>query len=200
MITIGLTGGMAAGKSSVVEYLAGNNYKVFDSDLCVRKLLKDDVDIINKIKSAFGEDVVKTKDGRLVVSRKKLANIVFSDKEKINKLESIVHPTVKLEMEKFLEIEKMSNDNQAVFLDVPLLFEKGFDKICDVTINISTPYALKKERFIARGGTEKDFERRTEYQMDDEEKCKKADYIINNSGKLEETYGQIDKVLGQLGV
>lgn len=197
MITVGITGGIASGKSSVIDYLKKQKYPIFDSDACVHKILEEDIDIINQVSSAFDHNIVDTKKGTLSINRKKLSKVVFNDKEKLKRLEDIIHPAVKLEIQKFKkEFESdLYEDNQLIFLDVPLLFETGFDKECDITINISLPQKIQKQRFIERGGKEEKFQKIIENQMDNDEKSKKADYIIDNSKELDYTYSQLDGIL-----
>lgn len=200
MITIGITGGIASGKSSIVDYLEKKNYPIFDSDACVHKILEEDMDIINQVNSAFDNKIVDTKKGKLSVNRKKLGKIVFDDKEKLKRLEDIIHPAVKIEIQKFKkEFESdIYEDNQPIFLDVPLLFETGFDEECDITINISLPQQIQKQRFIERGGKEENFYKIIENQMDNEERDTRADYVIDNSKELDYTYSQLDEILEKI--
>lgn len=188
---IGLTGSIATGKSQVSNYLKNKDIKVIDADLIARDVANYKT-VKNKIKREFGEDLYKNDK----LDRKKLAEIIFSRKIHRQKLNSIMHP----EIYKKIKKESESADG-LVFIDIPLLFENedlnkkyglDFDEIWLVYVDRETQI----KRLMNRDGISREYaEEKINSQISVEEKRKKSDVIIDNSGTLEETFKQVEKKL-----
>lgn len=191
---IGLTGSIATGKSQVSNYLKNNGIKVIDADLIARDVANYKI-VKNKIKREFGDDLYINDQ----LDRKKLAEIIFSRKIHRQKLNSIMHP----EIYKKIKKESESADG-LVFIDIPLLFENedlnkkyglDFDEIWLVYVDRETQI----KRLMNRDGISREYaEEKINSQISVEEKRKKADVIIDNSGTLEETFKQVEKNLKKL--
>lgn len=191
---IGLTGSIATGKSQVSNYLKNKDIKVIDADLIARDVANYKI-VKNKIKREFGEDLYKNDK----LDRKKLAEIIFSRKIHRQKLNSIMHPEI------YKKIKKESDSSDGlVFIDIPLLFENedlnkkyglDFDEIWLVYVDRETQI----KRLMNRDEISREYaEEKINSQISVEEKRKKADVIIDNSGTLEETFKQVEKYLKKL--
>jgi len=186
----GLTGGIATGKTTVANFFREKGVYVIDADLIAREVVKKGMPAWKMIKDEFGSEILK-EDGEL--DRKKLGSIVFSSNEKIQKLNSIVHPFVRERMME--EIEKAISMERDVLLDIPLLFENGVHQWLRPVILVYAPVEVQIERLMKRDGlTRKECEERIRAQMSIEEKKKLADYIIDNSGEISKTKKQVEEV------
>ena len=185
---IGLTGGVACGKSSAVAYVIKYGATVIDADK-ISKEVSESKQIIDEICRQFGKDVASA--GKL--ERKKLAKIVFGDKEKLEKLNSIMHPPI---IEKIkAEIEK-NREKKLVIVDIPLLYEVGFEKYMDKVIVVSAPFEIQLSRLLARDN--RDYETAVAMinsQLPLSEKRKKADIVIENGGTKEELGDKVYETL-----
>lgn len=191
---IGLTGSIATGKSQVSRFLKDKGIKVVDADLIARDVANFE-SVKNKIKKVFGDDLYI--NGEL--DRKKLAEIIFANKIHRQKLNGIMH----LEIYKKINKETEGKE-ELVFVDIPLLFENedinkkyglDFDEIWLVYVDRQTQI----RRLMDRDGISRDYaEKKINSQISVEEKRKKADVIIDNSGTLEETFAQVEKNLKKL--
>ena len=173
MIVIGLTGSIGMGKSTVSKQFALLGAKVASADDFVHYLLKNDLKIIAEIAKEFPNAII---DG--VIERKILGKIVFADAEKRKILEQILHPKVVALEEKF--VKKQRNlGAKLVVLDIPLLFETGAENRVDYTVVVTAPKFIQRRRVLARiGVTPEKFEQILKTQMPDNEKRKRADFII----------------------
>lgn len=187
---VAITGSIACGKSTVTSYLTKKNYRILDADKIGHELLENEK-VIEKLKEEFSEEILQ--EGK--VDRKKLGSIVFADKEKLKILNSIMHPQIRKEITK----QVASNKDKIIFIDMALLFEAKFDDIVDKIIVVHLDTETQLTRLINRNGFSKEeAQLRISSQMSSEEKKKLANYVIDNSGTLEETYKQIDKILERL--
>lgn len=188
---IGLTGSIATGKSQVSKYLKDKGIKVVDADLIARDLV--DIPIVkDEIKKAFGENIYVNEN----LDRKKLAEIVFNNDKKRNILNDIMHPHIYK-----IILDEIKNSNEIVFVDIPLLFENEkvnekfglkFDEIWLVYVDRE----IQIERLMKRDGISREYaEKKINSQIPVEEKRKKSDVIIDNSGTLEETFAQVEENL-----
>ncbi len=176
-VVIGLTGGIATGKSTITKLFVGEKIPVIDTDVISRDLLNKDGECFNAVVEAFGEEIVSLTGE---INRKQLGRIIFDDSEKREKLNSIVHPIVRKITESMLEIEKRVSN--VVLLVVPLMFEVGFDNLCDKVIVIDVSKTNQVERMMIRDNiSREDCIKRISAQMTTAEKIKKADYVINNN-------------------
>ena len=192
MKIIGLTGGFKAGKSTVAKMLLELGAEVIDADKLARKALKPDSSTYKKIIKEFGEKFLDD-EGR--INRRKLAKLVFSNKEKLNLLNSIVHPYVIDKVKEKIYRTKQSNPDAIVIVDAPLLYEAGMQNMMDKIIVVSATKNKQIQR--ARETTslsEYEVKRRIENQLPLSKKEKLADIVIENNGTLEDTRSQVKKM------
>ena len=169
---IAVTGGIATGKTAFCAVLKKRGFPVINLDDINRNLLKKPA-IISVLAKTFGK---KIKKGR-GINRKMLADIVFSDTAKRKKLESILHPLILEEMNKSIAAEKQS----IIFVEVPLLFETGWNKQFDVIVTVYAPQKTQFSRLLKAGFSRKDAEGRIASQMDIEKKKKLSDFVVSNT-------------------
>jgi len=172
---IALTGSIATGKSTVVGYLSELGFDIIDADHIAHRILNEEHEAISRL---FGAQLVK--EG--MVDRKALGNIVFSDEHKRKQLEDLLHPLI------YLHIEALSNDldklKKPYFVDIPLFFEGSRYPIEKILV-VYTPANVQLQRLMHRDGADLDeAQKRIDIQISIEEKRKKADYVIDNSGTL----------------
>lgn len=190
-IVIGLTGGIASGKSTVSNMIRKQGLRVVDADIIAREVVEIGQPAYKKIIETFDGILDEDKS----INRQKLGSIIFVDEKKRQQLNSIVHPAVREEMLKQVESEKQKNA-LAVVLDIPLLFESKLTHIVDKTILVYVDEHIQLERLMERNDyTEHEARMRIESQMPLKEKLKLADYVINNNGSLEETERQLRNIL-----
>ena len=187
MLVIGLTGGIASGKSFVAECFAELGCEIIDADLLGHKVLKLP-EMIERIRKAFGDQTVV--DGE--VDRRSLATIVFpkdseAPSEELKLLESITHPEIgKWMKRRLLEIEQ-SNSAQAVILDAPVMFKAQWDRFCDHIVFVHADLKIRQQRANLRGWPEGELRRRERQQLPLEQKRRLATDEIDNSGSAEQT-------------
>jgi len=190
-IVIGLTGGIASGKSTVSNMIRKQGLRVVDADIIAREVVEIGQPAYKKIIETFDGILDEDKS----INRQKLGSIIFADEKKRQQLNSIVHPAVREEMLKQVESEKQKNA-LAVVLDIPLLFESKLTHIVDKTILVYVDEHIQLERLMERNSyTEHEAKMRIESQMPLKEKLKLADYVIYNNGSLEETERQLRNIL-----
>lgn len=192
MIIVGLTGGIASGKSTVAEMFKNKGAVVLDADSAAKEVVSVEEPAWKEIVDYFGGDIL-LRDRN--IDRKKLGDIVFNNPEARDKLNSIVHPRV---IEKFVkETEELKNKNkppEALIYDVPLLVEAGMHQAADVVVLVYTSPEVQKQRLAERDGfSGEEIDARLSSQMPLEEKKKYADYTINNDGSIKETLRQVDE-------
>lgn len=190
---IGITGSIATGKSTISKYLISKGYTVIDSDKIVHDLLTKEK-VLSEISAAFGRDLIV--DGVLV--RKLLGKIIFNNEEKRKLLNSIIHPLV---IEKIISKTKeyKNNPNNLIFVDIPLLYEEGLEYLVEKVIVVYIPQDLQIKRLMARDNIDKEYSlKKINVSMDIETKKQKADYVIDNSLDLTETYKNVDEVLRRI--
>jgi dephospho-CoA kinase len=174
MKKIGLTGGIGSGKSTVAEIFSRLGVPVFISDKVARELQENDAGLIAATQKIFGEEIYK--DHKL--DRAKLAEIVFSDKEKLEQLNAIVHPAVGKAFEKFC---RENSGSAYVLKESAILYEIGDEKNLDGMIVVTAPDDLRKERVSERDGiTAEEVEQRIKNQMSQEKKAERAGFVLEN--------------------
>lgn len=197
MITIGLTGCIGSGKSTVTEFLESKNYKIIDADRISHEVTEKGSVTLKKLALAFGDDII-TADGSL--DRKKLAGIVFSDAEKKEILESIVTAEVINVCNRKCEEYKNAGTEKIIFVDAPLLFECGMNKDMDYVWVVTADMDVRVERVMKRDCADReDVIARIRNQMSDEEKIAGADDVIDNSKDLEALYSQVEELIIKYG-
>ena len=191
MLILGLTGSLGMGKSTTARFFAEAGVPVHDADSIVHRLY--DGDAAPLIEAAFPGTTV---DGK--VSRERLAKRVLGDESALKRLEAIVHPLVRREEERFLAAAAASGAKVAV-LEIPLLFETGGDQRCDAVVVVSAPARLQRMRAFGREGmNEEKFAALLAKQMPDEEKCRRADFIVDSSKGLDSARAQVLEILNNL--
>ncbi len=189
MIRIGLTGSIGMGKSTVLAMFADLDAAVWDADAAVHRLYAKDGAAVEPVGAVFPETIV---DG--AVDRARLAREVLGDHEKLKALEAIVHPLVGADREVFM-LAAEHDQAPAVVLDIPLLFENGFEALFDAVVVVSAPAAVQRERVLARPGmTKEKLAAILAEQTPDEEKRARADYVISTDKPLEETFDDVRAV------
>ncbi|NOY53980.1 MAG: dephospho-CoA kinase [Deltaproteobacteria bacterium] len=190
MPLIGLTGGIATGKSLVTDYLRDKGILVVDADQLARKMVEPGRPAWEKIRREFGREYLR-KDQTL--DRRKLGDLVFATPEKRRALERIIHPEVLNAARKIIHPLLDADPDRWIIFSVPLLFESGFDKITDRVAVVYVDEATQLQRLIMRDGlTKADALKRIRAQMPIEEKKNLADDLIDNSGAPDETRRQVD--------
>ena len=195
MITIGLTGGIASGKSTVSGELSRQGVPIFDADQNARDAVAKGSKGLAMVVEAFGNEYL-TVEGEL--NRPKVSELVFRDKQALKTLEGILHKIVWENAEGFLKEQQEQGAKLAV-LDVPLLIETGWHKQVDKVWLVAVSRQQQIERAMLRSGmTEAEVVARINSQMSLEEKRKYADVVLDNSGSLEQTLAQVQGELKKL--
>jgi dephospho-CoA kinase len=194
MLRIALTGGIATGKSYVLEQLGKRGIPCLDADELAHGVEAAGTEATQAIAARFG-DVLKS-DGS--VDRAKLAPIVFADAAARRELEAIVHPAVYRAIAAGLRAFEMIGDFTLAVVDIPLLYESGHAADFDRVVATTCPQAVQIARLVGRGMSETDARRRLAAQLPPEEKAARADFVIQTGGTFEETNAQIVRVLAQL--
>lgn len=192
---IGLTGGIAAGKSMVSGLLAELGAWILDADAISREVVEPGTEGLKAIAAEFGEKVIMP-DGTL--DRKALGAEVFGDPQKLERLNGILHPIIKAEMlKRAAEIEEQHPKDIVIF-DVPLLIESGWQDVADEVWLVSAPVEQRIRRIAMRDGLdEKQAMERISAQMTDEQKAKYADVIINNGGSIQGLKERVTKLYAE---
>jgi dephospho-CoA kinase len=184
MLTLGLVGGIASGKSQVAEYLRDLGAVVLDADRAGHEVLREP-DVIAALKSRWGEGIL---DAAGQVSRRAVAKIVFAAGNEAEKrfLEQLTHPRIQMRMQQeILRAQALSPPPPALVLDAALLFEAGWERLCDKILYVDTPRDLRLERAVARGWSAEQFAAREAAQLPPEDKRSRADIVIRNVRTLE---------------
>lgn len=190
MKIIGLTGGIATGKSTVTAMFRDAGIAVFDADACVHALMAPDGKGFQPIADAFPQAIM---DGK--IDRKTLGRIVYADDAKLKQLEAILHPLVREEELAFIRDARIRGDAM-VLLDIPLLFESDAHLMCDMTIVTDCSPETQKQRAMARPTmTEDTYQRIIAKQMSRADRLARADKVINTEGSLEITQAAIHELI-----
>jgi dephospho-CoA kinase len=195
MIIVGLTGGVGTGKSTVTNFLKELGAYVIDWDELARKVTRPHSQAWREIVEHFGKSVLNED---LTVDRQKLADIVFSDKRKLAKLNRIVHPWV-FEEDERITGEIRSHDPDALIVkDIPLLFEVARHISVDKIVVVSASEQTQLRRLEEKGISREDARNRIRSQLPLDKKIKSADFVINNDGGPEETRRQVENIYSLL--
>jgi dephospho-CoA kinase len=195
-LLVGLTGGIATGKSTVSTLLRQLGCQIIDADLLAREVVGPGQPALAQIVTEFGREVL-TADGEL--DRKKLGAIVFADPERRRRLEAITHPAIRERFAaRLAELDEQGFAGIVVF-DAPVMIESGNYKNMERMIVVVTDDATQMTRLNGRDGTgDAENRRKIASQMPLAEKAKLADYVIDNSGSREATAEQVRRVFGAL--
>jgi dephospho-CoA kinase len=188
---IGLTGGIASGKSTIAKMLVERGALLVDADQVAREVVLPGESALEAIASTFGQAVLAA-DGSL--DRKALGEIVFQDKASLAKLEAITHPAIRQRMQQRIHTYEEQFPERLVVADIPLLYETEQEHLYDGIMVVYVPAEVQQARLMERNHlTEEEARRRVALQMDIEQKREKADWVIDNSGTLAETERQIEQ-------
>jgi dephospho-CoA kinase len=188
---IGVTGSIGTGKSTFAEFLTSGEGEYFDADEIAKNLMRPGHEAHEQVVEEFGKSIID-EDG--YIQPDKLAEVVFSDREKLNKLESILHPLV---------LKKISNDidrkdSSFYVIEAPLLFESGADELCDWIVVVTADEDVVETRLEDRALTVEDIERRRDRQLPESEKIERADEFVENNSSLDKLKSKARDLLDRI--
>ncbi len=194
-IFVGITGGIATGKSTIVKFLQKKGYKVHDSDLVVKKIYSQpNKQLLATLKNIGLSNSIKNKQ----IDKRVIRDEIFSDKVKKKKLEKFIHKEVRISRNHFIKKHKKQK-KKIIFFDIPLLFEAKLTHICDYIILLYAPKKTKMERALKRKNiNKKDIIRILKSQIGDKIKKKKSDYIINTSKQKKHSFKMILEAISNI--
>lgn len=189
---IGLTGGIGSGKTTIANHFIAAGIPVYIADDEARKIMQSAA-IINEIKNVFGNAIFE----KGILNREKLAQIVFSNPEKLKLLNSIIHPAVKKHFDNWVLDHK---NNSFVIYEAAILFESGSYKNCDKIITVTAPLETRIQRVIQRDKTTREqVLKRINAQWNDDQRIAKSDFVIENQTP-EITKSEVGKILKILNI
>ncbi|CAA81598.2 Dephospho-CoA kinase [Caenorhabditis elegans] len=197
MLVVGLSGGVATGKSTVSSVFRAHGVPIIDADQVARQVVVPGTSTYNRLRKEFGDEYFDDEHGG-VLRRDKLGKLIFSNPEKRKALNGITHPAIRWEMFKqFLTL--LITGTKYIVFDTPLLFESGYDKWIGTTIVVWCDFEQEVERMVTRDNISRaDAESRIHAQMDIEEKKKRAKIVIDNNGNIDELREKVKHVIAQL--
>lgn len=192
---IALTGGIASGKSTVSKWFRERGVPVIDCDALVHSSYHEGGQMYLAVLDAFGPRILN-EEGQ--IDRGKLSDIVFKDEAALKRLSDITHPIVRTLVEKqATELEE--SGHKVIIVDIPLLYESGMQKQYEKVIVVHVPLDLQLKRLIERNHfSEDEAKRRIHSQMSLDDKAKMADYLVSNTGSLEDLFKQLERLLDSL--
>lgn len=195
MLRIGLTGGIASGKSVVAGMLREMGFAVLDADALAHKLIEPGQPAYHEVAREFGPEIVAPNGN---INRARLGAIVFANPAKLARLNSIVHPRVEAAVSRQFEEWEGSGAHEAAFVEAALLIEAGYEKLLNGLVVTWCRPEQQVERLRSRGLSEEEARQRIAAQMPMEEKLRHATEKIDCSGTLEETRHQVVSLPGRL--
>jgi dephospho-CoA kinase len=196
MLNVGLTGGVACGKSTVARMLAEKGALLIDFDELAHAVEEPEGPVWREIVRHFGRDILAA-DG--AIDRRKLGAIVFGDREKLELLNRLVHPAIFTEWQRRIAEISAAHPDAVVLSDIPLLIEAGLKPMVDLVLLVYLPPEEQIARLMARNGYHREeAERRLASQMPIEAKLSSADMVVRNDGSPEETRRAVDEVWEEL--
>jgi len=191
MFVLGLTGSIGMGKTTTARLFEESGVPVYDSDAAVHQLYEGEA--AKLIERAFPGTTFQGK-----VDRQTLGERVIGNASALQRLESIVHPLVRSEEAKFLAAARKRGD-PVVVLDIPLLFETGGEKRCDAVVVVSAPAEIQRQRVLQRSGmTAEKLDALLAKQMPDEEKRRRADFIVDSGQGIEKARRQVRAIVARV--
>lgn len=192
-IVLGLTGGIASGKSTVSQHFKSLNIEVVDADLIAREVMRAGQPVVKKIAEIFGKEILNSKGE---INRQRLGKLIFNSEEKRKQLDQLVQTKIR---ENIIEQKNqlLNEERKLIVLDIPLLYEQNYDEIVDEVMLVYVDEATQKKRLMKREShlTENEAMSRIKAQIPLNEKAKKADIIIDNRHNIKETINQVDNWL-----
>jgi dephospho-CoA kinase len=190
-MNIGLTGGIACGKSTVSAMLVSRGALLVDADQIARDVVQPGSPVLEQVAAHFGQAIIQ-EDGSL--HRKKLGEIVFGNTEARKQLENILHPPIRKMIREQMEVYEKQFPDKLVVVDIPLLFESDLSFMFKEVMVVYVPPYIQVERLMRRDNiTESAANNRINAQMSIEEKRKLADIVIDNSGTWEDTLSSVER-------
>jgi dephospho-CoA kinase len=190
MKVIGLTGGIASGKSTASKFFLAQNIAVIDADSIVASIYETDAKAISKIAEVFSQAII---DGK--INKHELSQIVLKDAKQIKVIENIIYPLVEEKIKELISFFKKRGDS-LVLLDAPLLFESGFNKMCDAVICLHVSEAEQKRRAFSRVGMSKEkYETLKGRQLSNEERSSKSDFIVSTENEIAKTHAVLEAII-----
>jgi len=188
---IGMTGGIATGKSTAAKLLAQRGAKVIDADRISREVMMPKSEVWEKIIAHFGRGILLEDES---IDRRKLGKIVFSDPQELEVLNRITHPTIIKVIEGRLEELKRAQEGQVIVLDCPLLIEAQLLPLVDEVVVVATKEETQIKRLKEKGLSAEEARARMRAQIPREERIKFADHIVENDGTLDELREKVEKL------
>lgn len=190
---LGLTGGIASGKSTVSEYFKTFEIPIIDADKVAHEVMRAGQPVVRDIAETFGAEIILP-NGE--IDRKKLGQIVFKDSDKRKQLDNLVRAEIRDEIERRIKVF-MNEKKPLIILDIPLLFEASYEKMVDEVMVVYVDTATQKERLMKRNTdlSNEDAVNRIQSQMPLKDKAQKADVVIDNEGTIDATRKQVEKWL-----
>lgn len=182
MLVVGLTGGIASGKSSLAQFLQELGAVVYDTDVIAHQCYEPNTPVYDRLVLEFGKDILEP-TGK--VHRAKLAEIIFSQPEKREKLNQLVHPAVIAEVKKIIKEQKKESEAMLLVFQVPLLVEAKMQSLFDFVVVIVTSPEAQYQRLLKQGLTEEQILARLKAQLPESERLKYADFTVINKGTIE---------------
>ena len=181
---IGITGGIGSGKSTIAKQLRDMGYRVYDTDNEAKRLIVEDTHVRQQIEQLFGSEVYK--DG--IYQTALVAQRVFTDKSLLAQLNAIVHPAVKADiMNRVSRLasreSQVGNQKNLFFIECAILYQAGFDTLCDKVVAVTAPEEIRLARVMKRDGTTIEKVRARIHAQEAEKDVKRADIVINNDGQ-----------------
>lgn len=188
---IGLTGGIGSGKTTAAKYFEEFGFPLYNSDLRARKIQNENLEVITKIKEAFGEESYND-DG---INRPYIASQIFNNQEKLQQLNSIVHPAVFNDFNRWVD----EQNTDYVIKEAAILIESGSYKDCDIIISVVADKEIRISRTMERDGLDREqILNRMANQLTDEERKEYSDYVIDNSQDLPYLYQQVKNIVDNI--
>jgi dephospho-CoA kinase len=194
---VAVTGSIGSGKSTFCNFITEAGFNVIKVDDISKKILKEDEDVRKKVIREFGKDSFINKE----INKKFLAEKIFSDAINVARINSILHPKVKREVEQLIQEELKKN--HLAFVEAALIYEAEMENMFDYVVLITAVSSVREKRIVTSGKlNNEEFRKRDENQIKDEEKKKRADFIFENNGntkELKQKANLLIKILEGLG-
>lgn len=196
MLTVALTGSIGSGKSSVSSMFTRKGSYLIDADSISRKVVEPGLPAWKDIVNYFGEEILNPDK---TINRQKLGDIIFNNSEKRERLNQITHPRIGEEGKNELERIKTIDADAIVIMDIPLLIEKGGQKVTDILVVVYVTLEVQIQRLMIRDKINLETaKQRISSQLSLDEKIKYADYIIDNGGPLQKTEKEVERIYNKL--
>lgn len=194
-LIVAVTGGMGSGQSTVCSFFKEWGCMVINADLEAKRVIQKNIALQSDLKKTFGDDIFKNKK----LNTKRLAEIAFSDELKTRKLNQLVHPRMVESIIEQMEKARFSGKYPIIVIDAALIYEISIEQNFDFIIVVNTPISIRQKRVFQRDNiSRKEFNDRISKQISLEEKCKWADFVIDNKGTLEDLKQNTKKVFDTL--